>query len=595
MSRTDKVTLKAFCEAVERRLAACSAEELRAVLRAMAQQTLPTERQAFLDTLHAAEETGDPVQQALQQDALLADIDDLMHELRAETKRADSWEERRGYDDDYDEEDSLGPYEEFVAPLTALFERVEAVFDYGNLSLARAAYEKLFKVLDLEDDYGRGVQADDLTNLDVGEARARYLRAVYETTPLSRRPKALVEQMQQARSWVGGSRPMLDDLLQISPKPLPDREQFFADWIALLRKRTDRDADAWLREAIHLSQGTQGLEALARAEGKRRPRAYLDWLAALTQEGKHREVLAVAQEALQTLSATLPLRAAIADHLCAAAANLKESRALRSGRWEAFAAKPTLARLLDLWDAASSETDRTGLMRQAAQHIKDFLAHPPSHREITEASEEDDLEVPAWVDKSVLAHAFLLAEEWDAAHQLAARAQVLGWSSSDNTQGLVVSFFLVLLSGKTPDMLPSNLSQLWRWALEQSIGIGSWGEGEEAGPLKQLERAYAQVISQASLSNGKPEKILSWCVDVAKQRASAIVEEKRRASYGKAALLITACAEVLRLRGNNEAAGALLNDVRNRFPRHRAFQTELNVAVQSMERKTSAGSSRNAV
>jgi len=590
MPRTDKVTLKAFWEAVERRLTVCSVQELRVVLRAMAQQTLPTGRQAFLDTLHTAEETGDTVQQALRQDALLADIDDLMRELQAETKRADSWEERHGYGNDYDEEDSLGPYEEFVGPLTALFERVEAVFDYGNLPLARAAYEKLFKLFELEDDYGRGVQPDDLMSLDVGEARARFLRAVYETTPPARRSTILFEQMQQARSWVGGSCPMLNDLLQVSPKPLSDWEQFLTDWIALLRTRTDREADAWLREAIHLSQGTQGLETLARTEGKAHPRAYLDWLAALKKEGRHREVLAAAQEALQTLSATLPIRAAIADYLCAAAAHLKETQALRSGRWEAFAAKPTLARLLDLWDVASSEADRTGLMRQAAQHIKHLLAHPPSHREITEAFGEDDLEVPAWVDKSVLAHAYLLGEEWGAAHQLAARDQVLGWSSSDNPQGLVVPFFLVLLSEKKPAALPSNLTHLWQRVLQQSIGFGFWSEEEEAGPLNQLECTYTQAISQASLSNGKPEKILSWCVDVAKRRVSAIVEEKRRSSYDKAAMLIAACAEVLQLRGNNEAAGSLLNDVRNRFPRHRAFQAELNAAIQSMERKTSAGS-----
>lgn len=582
MPRTEKVTLKGFWEAVERRLAACSAEDLRAILRGMARETPPTERQAFLDKLKAVEETADAVQQALRQEDLLADIDDLVHELRAEMKRAEDREER--YGDDYDEEDSLGPYEEFVAPLTALFERVEAVFDDGNLSLARAAYQKLFKVFDLEDDYGRGVRADDLENVDVSEARARSLRAVYETTPPASRPKVLLEQMQQAPSWVGSSRPMLDDLLQVSPKLLPDRETFFSDWIALLRKRTDREADAWLREAIRLSQGTEGLEALARAEGKQRPGAYLDWLAALEREGKHREVLAAAQGALQTLSARLPIRAAIADHLCVAAARLNETEVLRAGRWEAFLAKPTLARLLDLWDAASAEAERTGLMRQAAQHVKDSLAHPPRRGEMVEAWEdEDDLEAPAWVEKSVLAHAYLLAEEWDAAQQLAAREEVLGWSSSDNPQGLVVPFFLVLLSGKTPAALPSNLTQLWRWGLEQSIGFGFWGEGEEASPLKRLERAYTERFPKASLSSGKQEKVLSWCMDVAKQRASAIVEHQRRGSYGKAAVLIAACAEVLRLRGNDEGAGSLLNDVRNRFPRHRAFQAELNAAVQPME------------
>jgi hypothetical protein len=43
--------LKTFWEAVEQRLAACSAEELRAILRAMAQETSSSERHVFLEKL----------------------------------------------------------------------------------------------------------------------------------------------------------------------------------------------------------------------------------------------------------------------------------------------------------------------------------------------------------------------------------------------------------------------------------------------------------------------------------------------------------------------------------------------------------------
>lgn len=77
----------------------------------------------------------------------------------------------------------------------------------------------------------------------------------------------------------------------------------------------------------------------------------------------------------------------------------------------------------------------------------------------------------------------------------------------------------------------------------------------------------------------KQEKFLSWCLDIATKRVNAIVGEQHRGSYGKAAMLIAACAEVLRLRGNGKEADALFNDARNRFPRHRAFQSELNAAV----------------
>ena len=601
MQHADKISLKAFWDAVGQQLASCSVDELRSILRAMAQETLPMQRGSFLAKLKPVADTA-AADQAIGSDDLLADIDELANDIKEERDRSEPPEEEYDdwYDDEYgerDDEDSLGPYEQFIEPLTALFDQAEAAFDYGDLELARAAYQKLFEIVGQEDDYGRSVSMADLEGVDGDEATSRYLRAVYETTPLKRRPKALFEQMCGVRVGVGGHRPTLNDVIEISPKPLPDQERFIEDWIAYLRTQEGGQADAWLREAIRRSRGTAGLEELARAEGKKRPRAYLDWLAALENEDKHQEALAAAQEALKKLHEKLPVRAAIADHLCAAAIQLKDTDALRAGRWEAFVVKPTLARLLDLWEATPAK-ERAKLMQQAADHVKSYLAHPPRHRDALGADwPGDNLEEPVWIDKSVLAHTYLLAQEWDEAHQLAAREQVLGWSSSDNSQGLVAPFFLALLSGKLPGALPSNLAQLWQAGLLRTISFGYWDmeeeelEGEqtpERDLSKRLERAYADVLSEASLSKSKQQDISAWCLDVAKKRTQAIVGGQHRGSYGKAAVLMAACAETLRLRGEDKQADALIEDVRNEFPRHRAFQSELDAAMP----RTGRGSKR---
>jgi hypothetical protein len=334
---------------------------------------------------------------------------------------------------------------------------------------------------------------------------------------------------------------------------------------------------------VRLAQGTPGLEALARAEGQTRPRAYLDWFTALEAEGKHQEVLAASEEALQALPARLPIRAAIADHLCAAAARLNEAEALHLGRWEAFVAKPTLLRILDLWDVAEDAAERTVLMQRAVEHIRDYLAHPPVRPDVM-MQVVDGLESPAGIDQSVLAHACLLAGAWDAAHQLAAQGKVLGWSSSSSHQGLVVAAFLVLLSGKTLQALPSNLAQFWQWSMQYSVATWRWGYGDVDPLRERLAHAYGEQLVAAALSADLQDRFLSWCLDVAQQRANAIVSNKRRKSYNKAAVLTVACAEVLWLRGDQTAADGLVDDVRSRFPRHRAFQAEIKVALQRMER-----------
>ena len=594
MKQTNKLSLRAFWDAVEQRLAAYTADELRSILRGMAQETPPMGRQTFLGKLKPAAETDAVVQQAIAQDDFLADIDDLAREIKGATNRAEPPEDdhdwyRYGDYGGYDEEDSLGPYEEFSEPLVTLFDQADAVFDYGDFKLAREAYQKLFETLGLEDDYGRGVRLSDLDSVDGGEAIARYLRAVYETEKPARRPKVLFEQMQRTRSWLIGSHAQLNDVIEISTQPLPGYDRFVQDWIDFLRKQAGSEADAWLREAVRLSKGTAGLEELARAEGKKRPRAYLDWFTALESEGKQREVLVAAQEALETLPAKLPIRAAVADHLCAAAAKLNEAESLRAGRWEAFLVKPTLRRLLDLWNVASIGEERIKVMQRAAQHAQDYIAHP-SRRQGTYPSEwhEENLEAPVWINESVLAHAYLLAGDWDAAHQMAAKEKTLGWSSSENTQGLVVPFFLVLLSGKPLTALPANLTQVWQQALNTSVGFGDWDDQDEEDnkATQRLERAYAERLAHASLTARQQKELLSWCMQVSRQRTDDIVGNQHRRSYDKAARLTAACTETLQSQGKTEEAESFLDDARNRFPRHRAFQSELDMAAHRLGRSS---------
>ena len=583
MISENKLSRKAFWDAVERRLAACSADELRAILRAMAQETQPSNRRIFLARLGVRETVPVTAEQVIQPEDLLAEIEDLAEELDDAMQSADGWEDRYEWGEYYDDEDSLGPYETFVAPLSELFDRVNAAFDYGELALARPAYQSLFELLGTEDGYGRGVHLSELPDVDANETIARYLRAVYETEPLAQRPSVLYTQMRQASTWAFRLYPMLDDLIQISPHPLPDRELFLVDWISFLRMQnapSGSQVDAWLREAVRLSQGTPGLASLARAEGQTYPRAYLDWFTALEGEGRQQEVLAAAQEALEVLPDDWPIRAAIADHLCSAAARLNEADILRQGRWAAFSAKPTLARLLDLRDAVEDKAGQAGSMQRAIAHIQDYLAHPPAARDPMRIG-RDTLESPALIGRSELAHACLLAGDWEAAHQLAAQGKALGWSSNESYQGMVLAAFLALLSGEPLNALPSNLAQLWQWNVQYSTRSWGWvGDNQENYVIQRLERAYTEQFAGAVLSAELQEKLLAWCIAVAQQRVDAIVGNQRRKSYDKAAVLTVACAETLRRRGDTSAARSLVDAVRERFPRHSAFQREMKQALR---------------
>ena len=567
------IPLKRFFEAVEERLSACSADELRSILRAMAQVVAPKDRQGFLEALVPSKEARDVIQSALRQDDLLSEIDDLVAEIRGKwtapktptTATATTGMTRTALVLT-SSSSRRWPNSSTGRPACS----IAAIGRWRGTPIASSSTVLPWKTITVGGS-GRAISATPTS-----EARGRYLRALYETEAPANRPERLFEAMQDFGDLPGDGPVMLEDLIRVSDRPLPDREPFLRAWIAFLREQEGASADRWLREAIRLLEGTKGLAAFARKEGKAHPRAYLDWLTALQSEGKTAQVVAAAREALRALPADRPIRAAIADHLCEAARTLGDPETLQEGRWEAFTVKPSLGRLLDLWEA-TPESKRRTRMRQAERHLDQSLQRQ-TRRSVEEfdATVDDDLEAPAWVDRTLLAHARMLCGDWEAARAMAADADVLGWSSSDNPQGVVVPACLVLLSGQATAP-PANLARLWDWALESSTFLSAYDERPE--DQKRLKSVYQEVMSRVRLKEAQAESLLSWCVEVGERRACAIVEKLRRKSYDKAAVITAACAEVLRLRSQPEPAAGLLERMRTRFPRHRAFQDELKLVA----------------
>ena len=573
---SEKLPLKDFREAVEARLEDLSPEELRALLRLLASRVRPSERLAFLHSLHAPSDPS--AQAALHPHELLADITELAQSL---PDKARQWE------DFWTENDVLGPYAELLAPLTALFQRAQEASERGQYPLAREAYRALFSLLEFQDERGRGLRPEHLSQVDFPEARARYLRAVYVTTPPEQRAPVLLEQLRWMRTLLPrGPRPLVQEWLDISSEPLPGSDVFLSDWLSLLRQQEGPEAEAWLREATRLSQGTRGLRELAFSEPSRHPRAFVELLSALEREGPPDAVLTTAREALAVLPPALPLRAAVASFLASAAERLGQADTVRSARWEAFVSQPTLPRLLDLRDTRTSESECVPLLLQAAHHLEAVLQQPraPSGSMATLPDAQDSLEVPAHADRRLLAHAWLLAHDWEAAHALAAKESALGWTYGDNPQGLVVPAFLVLLSGQPLGRLPRNVDGLWRQALESGTQAGDWYSGgarHDEALRERLARAYAEALPAFALEPAERERLREWCLEIARKRASTIVSRQHRRSYGKAAMLLAAGAEVLWLHGEQARGNLLLAGFRESFRRHRAFQAELDAAVGS--------------
>jgi hypothetical protein len=191
--RARHIALAPFLQRLHDRIDALGAEQLREMIAAHAATLDPAARIEFLEVFdrdrRGDAEPGD--------DSLPADITDLVERLR-EGEYFDGW----GWDDDLRDERAWGDGS-WVDEMDDLFACAGQAFVAGELVLARDAYRGLFDALLLDEEVGTfsgPAAAPDMLGVDLVEAKARALRALYETTDPHGRGDALA-----ARSPTGAT------------------------------------------------------------------------------------------------------------------------------------------------------------------------------------------------------------------------------------------------------------------------------------------------------------------------------------------------------------------------------------------------------
>ena len=599
IDRKRRLSAADFLEALEGRLASLKPAELRAILMAHA-ETLPAgERRAFLAIFEKEDEAGKAggkrrPGRVTDAQKLLRDIDSLVDQCGEERHggKEGDWEDA-GEDDGWDHyEPAHATWP--TAKIDALFERADAAFRAGDLALARDAYQKL---LDLVAGYGEdGFDADEeesepVGTTDLDEAKARYLRALYETTEPAQRPAALLKALQDLQ-YVGG--PVgIPEVIGARRAHLPDRETFLESWIEMLRhERSDQfgfgiEARRLLFEAVRVHRGTEGLAELARRDGRHIPEAYRKWVQALAEESRTDEAVRAAQEALQALPSTGEIRAWIAEFMAESAEKQNDGVARLEARGEAFRAMPTLARLSALCEAADPIGKLKAMVHAETARLRSVVAN--RSRRTGRDGEMADFQS----GHRLLATLLLLDGETEEAIALAQRAPAVGWSGGSHPGPVVIPYLLCAATGGATLSTGTALADLWRGIDADEPAFPMWDlhaedgdlddEPEDAWPgmsLKprpvRLTRFLQAQIGQQPVDPEQRARFLKVAWSVAERRVKEILDKKHRRAYERAAMLVGAVAEAQTIAGDPESGHALLANVRQQFSRYSAFTRELD-------------------
>ena len=192
---TRKLSVAEFLDALDRRLGEMDPKQLRAALMTHAERVPSAERRAFLAIFEttrqgAAPERGKRAGRATKAETLLQNIDALVGayaQRGAGLTEEDEWEDEQESEAWMEDDFRLSALP--AAQLDSLFKRTDEVFRGGDLSLAREAYRRLLSAVASGQE--ESVDEDDAEGpelrTDLSEAKARYYRALYETTTLRRR------------------------------------------------------------------------------------------------------------------------------------------------------------------------------------------------------------------------------------------------------------------------------------------------------------------------------------------------------------------------------------------------------------------------
>ncbi len=566
-------TVKVFLDTLKRQLDQFSADELRSAVLELARGLEPSERAAFLA---AFAPTRSPSRKTARKKN---PGKKLLEEIQAFAERveggeyADGW----GWDHELHDERLFGD-ESWLDEALDYLAAARGLFADGEWELSRDAAKGVFEAI--QAGFYEGVLPGEevLTPPDAAleEAVYRYLCAVYLAAEPAERPAALMDGFRTVWGLVSDAR--LEGLLEVSEEELPGIEAFGEAWIAFLNgAEAGSPMSRLLHEAVRIFRGAGGLATLARSRGKADPEAYVAWVTCLRHGGDMRDAVDAALEALGALPRGLSVRAQLADLLRGAAATLGDGDTVDRARYEAFFGGPTLTRLLCWIEGAADDAERELRLAEAASRIEEIEARRVAQR--TPMAMQDQW-ATSRAEPGLPQYVRLLRGEYGTVGKTLDKAPPLGWSSSDHPGPLAVPFFLAAACGLgTRGSLGPNLEALWSSAAEVPRIYFGITLRDEDRPARSLREHLEESLRISPLGEGSAERFFRKAEKAALARVHAIVSEKHRKSYDRAARLLMAVADGYRCLGLEGEAEHLVARFREHYPRHRAFLAELKTAA----------------
>lgn len=448
--------------------------------------------------------------------------------------------------------------------------------DDGRYKEAHFIYEWLWEMaVGTDDEFEQVVDLEMLAeekivNVDMKELALLTLYADYQVQT----PENRAEDLFLYFGIHAFQKLHIEEMFHVGREQLTDIEQFWDDWIALLKSKRGDVAGRLLQEAVLYREGVQGLTKLADESANTHPILYFTAMKEYDKNHNYSQIEAIGKRAMEKIDSDKVIRSKIALKAAAAADNLGHTEEMINFCWEGF---------------CSDSSDRNFLRLFGTKEMAERFGH--GGKEIIRHCKRGDMEgyTEAELQRNYLGQydylkmCFYIGEFEKIKDASVNPSGSLGWSSRFIPYGIRM-ILLYLYDRVTPtkavaemaayiafpDTGDSELLSFERDILDESrsnktsVFWNYFQRWKSYFPMEQKEREY----------------YLAWAEKIIYSRADAIVGGQHRNHYWKSAQLLAVVGEIKEDMGEVGAKEKIYAEYKQKFPRHSSFQGAMKVYFQ---------------
>lgn len=485
-------------------------------------------------------------------------------------------EEYEDYSDGYWESDWITEYydnQEIGDKIQYMIQFAEDCVDDRRYQQANEIYEWLWEMsVFTEDEYGDPVdlemlEENNLIHTDMKRLALLTLYTDYQILPANKR----AEDMYSYFVYVTFMELHMEEVFHVGREELKDTEQFWEDWIELLKEKKGDTESRLLKEAVLYCKGIDGLYEMAEENASVHPSLYLSVMEQYEKAHLYDQIERVGEKAMNKVDITLTMRSKIALKAAFAASCLNHEEKMMQFCWENFVSDSTVKNYLRLF--GTEKIAKIYGMR-GKEILKNRLE---GHQKFTYRNSELKQNIISDCEYYQLV---FYSGDFDIVKNISKNPkESLGWSGSFIDYGIRL-FLLYLYSRPLPSDAAKNIALRVRFSDENLRKDLLEFETEiqrecQEHKVTEFWNYFQRWKIYFPMEETEREKYLTWAENIVYKRADAIVSGQHRSHYGEVAALLAIVGEIKEDMGMQGAKRYIYEQYRKKFPRHSAFQGEM--------------------